>query len=139
VVGLDEVRAFALALPEVEEGPSLPAARRMAAFKVHGKSFLGIGNGGQWMTASLSAADVHAFISGRPEAFQEIRRSGRGLMGLRVDLSTTSPLEAREVIERSWRHCAPQRLLAAGDAPRDTVAGGATEAPGGENGAPLLG
>ena len=34
-----------MTLPEVEEGPPVQAARRIAAFKVAGKSFLGVEKG----------------------------------------------------------------------------------------------
>jgi hypothetical protein len=41
----DELRKIAMSFPEVEEGLPLPAARRVLAFKVAGKSFLGFGAG----------------------------------------------------------------------------------------------
>ncbi len=43
-----------MTLPEVEEGPPVQAARRMAAFKVAGKSFLGVERGGATITVSLA-------------------------------------------------------------------------------------
>lgn len=54
MIGLNEVRAIAMTLPEVEEGPPVQAARRMAAFKVAGKSFLGVERGGATITVSLA-------------------------------------------------------------------------------------
>jgi hypothetical protein len=42
---LDEIRRYALSLPGVKEGPPVPAARRIAAFKVDGTGFLGIEKG----------------------------------------------------------------------------------------------
>ena len=42
MIGLSELRTIAMALPEVEEGPPVQAARRIAAFKVAGKSFVGV-------------------------------------------------------------------------------------------------
>jgi hypothetical protein len=36
VIGLAEIRDIAMALPQVEEGPPIKAARRIAGFKVAG-------------------------------------------------------------------------------------------------------
>ena len=52
MIGLSELRAIAMTLPEVEEGPPVQAARRIAAFKVAGKSFVGVEKGGATMTVS---------------------------------------------------------------------------------------
>lgn len=38
MIELTEIRAIAMALPEIEEGPPVRAAHRIAGFKVAGKS-----------------------------------------------------------------------------------------------------
>ncbi len=78
---------MAMILPEVEEGPPVPAARRIASFKVAGKSFLGVEMGGMTMTVSLSEKEGKAVAAGHPDAYEEIWRNGKTFMGLRVDLS----------------------------------------------------
>ena len=113
MIGLEEIRAIAMSLPEVEEGPPVRAARRIASFKVAGKSFVGVETGGATMTVSLNENDARAFAADHPDAYEEIWRSGKIFMGLRVDLSKIPARRLREVIEASWRHSAPQRLVTA--------------------------
>jgi hypothetical protein len=113
LIGLKEIRAIAIALPEVEEGPPVPAARRIAGFKVAGKSFLGVEAGGAAITLRLSETEARALAAEHAEAYEEIWRNGKIFMGLRVDLSKVPAQRVRELIQRSWRHCAPKRTIAA--------------------------
>ena len=115
LIGLNEVRAFAMTLPEVEEGPPVQAARRIAAFKVAGKSFLGVEKGGATITVSLAENEAKAVATECPDAYEEIWRNGKIFMGLRVQLSKVSLRGLRELIEKSWRHSAPKRIVAAYD------------------------
>jgi len=102
-------------MPEVEEGPPVRAARRIASFKVAGKSFVGVEAGGATITVSLAEKNARAFTAEHPDAYEEIWRSGKTFMGLRVDLSKIPAERLRELIDASWRHSAPQRLVAAND------------------------
>ena len=113
MIELAQIRAIALALPEVQEGPPVPAARRVAAFKVAGKSFVGVEQGLRTMTISLGEREAQSVVAAQPDAYEEIWRAGKGFLGLRVDLSRVSAARVRELIERSWRHSAPRRLAAA--------------------------
>jgi hypothetical protein len=106
---------MAMILPEVEEGPPVPAARRIASFKVAGKSFVGVEKGGMSMTVSLSEKEAKAVVAEHPGAYEEIWRNGKIFMGLRVDLSKVPAARVRELIEKSWRHSAPKRIVAAYD------------------------
>jgi hypothetical protein len=115
MIGLSELRAMAMALPEVEEGPPVPAAHRVAGFKVAGKSFLGLEEGVATMTVALAEDDAQAFIAAHPDAYEEIWRNGKVFLGLRVHLSRVPVRRVRELIEKSWRHTAPQRIVAAWD------------------------
>jgi hypothetical protein len=107
----DELRKIAMSLPEVEEGPPVPAARRILAFKVAGKSFLGLENGGLTMTLSLAEHDARAIEASNPNGHEEIWRHGK-LLGLRLDLSKISSRELLSMVELSWRHSAPKRIAA---------------------------
>lgn len=109
MIGLNEIRAIAMALPQVEEGGSVPAARRIAGFKVAGKSFVGLEVGGKSMTVSLAEKEARSFVVRDPKAYEEIWRKGKIFMGLRVNLAGVSPDRVRELIEASWRHSAPKR------------------------------
>lgn len=115
MTGLSDLRAIAMTLPEVEEGPPVPAARRIASFKVAGKSFVGMEKGGRSMTVSLSEKEAKALAAEHPDAYEEIWRKGKIFMGLRVDLSKVPTPRVRELIEKSWRHSAPKRVVAAND------------------------
>ena len=110
MIGLTEIRAIAMALPQVEEGPPVRAARRIAAFKVAGKSFLGLETGGKTMTISLPEKEAKALLAKNPKAYEEIWRNGKTFMGVRVDLSAISADQLRQLIEMSWRHSASGRV-----------------------------
>ena len=115
MIGLSKLRAIAMALPGVEEGPPVPAARRIAAFKVAGKSFLGVEKEGATITLSLAESDAKAIVVAHPDACGEIWRNRKIFMGLRIDLSRVPVHRVRELIEKSWRHSAPKRIVAAYD------------------------
>jgi hypothetical protein len=106
MIGPREIRDIAMALPEVEEGPPVKAARRIAAFKVAGKSFVGVEKGGATMTVSLDEKDAKAFVAENPKAYEEIWRNQKVFLGLRVFLSEVPVHAVRELIEKSWRHTA---------------------------------
>jgi hypothetical protein len=109
LIGLSEVRAIAMALPGVEEGPPVRAARRVAGFKVGGKSFLGVENGCVTMTVSLGEKEAKVVAAKYPYGVEEIWRNGKVFIGLRVDLSKVPAREVRAFIEKSWRHNAATR------------------------------
>jgi hypothetical protein len=115
LIRLSEIRAIAMSLPEVEEGRPVQAARRIAAFKVAGKSFVGVEEGEATMTISLGEKEAKGVAGEHPEAYEEIWRQGKVFMGLRVELSKLPARRVRELIERSWRHSAPKRIVAAYD------------------------
>jgi hypothetical protein len=87
-----------MALPEVEEGPPVQAAGWIAAFKVAGKSLLGLEKRGETMTVSLAENEAKAILAERPDAYEEIWRNGKIFMGLRVDLSKMTRRQVRELI-----------------------------------------
>ena len=115
MIGPSEIRDIAMALPEVAEGSPVPAARRIAAFKVAGKSFVGVEKGGTTMTLSLDEKEAKAVLAENPTAYEEIWRNKTIFLGLRVLLSEVPLNTLRELIEKSWRHTAPKRVVAAYD------------------------
>jgi hypothetical protein len=108
VIGVDQIRVFAMTLPEVEEGPPVRPARRIAAFKVAGKSFAGVEGSGLSMTVSLAESDAKAYAAQKPDAYEEIWRN-RVLLGLRVDLSKISVDQMKDLIRKSWQHTVSSR------------------------------
>ncbi len=111
MIGLSEIRVIAMTLPEVEEGPPVPAAGRVAAFKVAGKSFLGVEKECVTITVSLAEKEAKTLAAKHPDAYEEIWRNGKIFMGLRIDLSKVPARQIRSLIEKSWRHSAPQRIV----------------------------
>lgn len=77
MIGLDEIRAFAMALPDVQEGPPVPAARRLAAFKVGGESFVGLQKGLETMTVSVGEAEAKDVVARQPDAYEETGETER--------------------------------------------------------------
>lgn len=73
MIGLTEIRAIAMVLPQVEEGPPVRAAHRIAGFKVAGKSFVGVEVGGKSMTVSLPEKEAKRL---RQRIQRHLRRFG---------------------------------------------------------------
>ena len=103
-----EIREFVMALPAVEEGPPVRAARRVAGFKVAGKSFLGIETGEKTVTLSLGE-EARTLAAEHPDTYEAIWRD-KTFMGLRIQLSRVPAARMRELIRSSWRHSAPKRI-----------------------------
>ncbi|PZG17372.1 MmcQ/YjbR family DNA-binding protein [Nonomuraea aridisoli] len=100
----DDVRRLALALPETTQGTHF----RNIAFKVRGRSFAGL-EGDTHVTLSLGEEEVRAAVADET-GIEEIRRSDRPI-GIRVDLGAIAPDRFARLIELSWRHAAPKRLV----------------------------
>lgn len=106
LTSLNQIRALVMTLTGVEEGPPVRAARRIAAFKVAGKSFLGIENGEVTMTVSLDAEQAKALAAAHPAACEEIWRNHKTILGLRLELSKLPRRKVFELIKESWRFTA---------------------------------
>ncbi len=115
MIGVSEIRAIAMALSQVTEAPLVPAARRIASYKVAGKGFVGLEKGGMTMTAGLPQKEAKILIAENPDAYEEIWHDRKKFMGLRVDLSKVSTEAVRGIIEMSWRHTAPKHIVVAYD------------------------
>ena len=115
MTSFSELRAIAMSMPEVVEGPPVPAARRIASFKVGGKSFIGVEKGCATVTIALPEKAAKALVAEHPGAYAEIWRDGKIFMGLRVHLSVVSAHGVHELVEISWRHKAPKNMVAAFD------------------------
>lgn len=112
MLGLDEIRGYAMALPEVEEGTHF----RMPAFKVRGKGFAGLDRRNTHLTVAVDEATAKAAAAADPDTYEEMwRNNGRIFVGLRVDLAKVSGERARELVEHAWRNKAPKRLVTAYD------------------------
>ena len=92
MVTFDDMRGYAMALPEVEEKPHF----RLPGFRVADK-----------LLAHLEKGDTHAIVC----VSQEVWRDGRIFVGLRVDLAKVTEKRVQELIEHAWRNRAPKRLV----------------------------
>lgn len=111
---LGRLRAVALALPEAEERVS---HGRPWFFHAGGPGFLVYGSGtrGPQTVPHPRAAVVHVDDDERPARVQDPRffvpayLDPRGWLG--IDLDDVDWAEVSELVDASWRHAAPRRLL----------------------------
>lgn len=108
----DEVRRFALSLPEATESPHFESD----SFRVRGRIFATLPPDGEHAHVFVDEAEAWTVTQAEGPAFEELWW-GKRRAGLRVHLpSVTSPELVHELIEHAWRGRAPKRLVAAYDA-----------------------
>lgn len=115
MVTTDDIRGFALALPEVEE--FIHFRQQVPGYKVRGKAFAGMERGETTAVFSVSLEDAAAAAAADPAVYEEVWRPGRirSLVGVRVQLAKVSERRVQELIEQAWRNKAPKRVVAAYD------------------------
>jgi hypothetical protein len=104
---LDQVRRFALTLPDVTEEPHF----HYTSFRVRGKIFA---------TAPPDGGCVHVFLADVERelalalypAFVEKLFWGKKLAGIRLTLATATPNAVNALLRQAWSHKAPKRLSA---------------------------
>ena len=102
---LDQVRRYALSLPEVTEQPHFD----YSSFRVRGKIFVTVSPGGQHLNVFVDeeqrelALAVHA-------AFVEKLWWGGKVVGLRVELASADGKVVNELVRQAWARKAPKRL-----------------------------
>src|SRR5204862_7850251 len=88
-----------------------------SSFRVRGKIFATVPEGGRHLHVFVAADEVVALIAENPDAFEELTWGKRIVSdGVRVNLSVAGAAQVRELLEESWRRRAPKRLLASFDA-----------------------
>lgn len=102
---LEEVRAFALALPEVTEEPHF----EKASFRVRGRIFATMPQGGAYLHVFVDEWAVQSCVTEDPAAYEELTWGGR-LAGLRINLGMAQAQPVLELVEEAWRRKAPKRL-----------------------------
>ena len=102
---LDQLRRYALSLPEVTEQPHFD----YSSFRVRGKIFVSVPPGGQHLNVFVDeeqrelALAVHA-------AFVEKLWWGGKVVGLRVELAHADGKAVNELVRQAWARKAPKRL-----------------------------
>ena len=113
MITLDDIRRYALALPEVEEATHF----RLPSFKVRGKGFITVQRGNTHALLSVDQAEATALAAADPDVYEAVWRNGNGriFVGVRIDLAKVSSERIRELVEHAWRNRAPKRLAASYD------------------------
>ena len=102
---LDQVRRYALSLPEVTEQPHFD----YSSFRVRGKIFVTVPPDAQHLNVFVDeeqrelALAVHA-------AFVEKLWWGGKVVGLRVELANADGKAVNELVRQAWARKAPKRL-----------------------------
>ena len=103
---IEQVRIFALSLPEATEEPHF----EMTSFRVKGKIFATAPPDEAWLHVFVTPEEADASVAEDPAAF-ELLRWGKRVSGVRVLLAAAEFGRVRELVEDSWRRRAPRRLV----------------------------
>ena len=110
MIGIDDMRRYALALPEVEEGTHFG----LPSFSVRGKGFANLQKGDTHALLSVSEPEAEALAAEDPQTYEAVSRNGgRIFVGVRIDLAKVTVDRLRTLFAHAWRHRAPKRLVAA--------------------------
>ena len=102
---LDEVRNYALSLPEATEQPHFD----YTSFRV-GKIFATAPPDGRHLHVFVDENETKGLVAENPQVFSELWW-GKRLLGVRVRLPDADPELVCELLEDAWRRKAPKRLL----------------------------
>ena len=108
---IQDLHDAVVAYPEVEVRHYGKNFVRLLAFKTNGKNFVGIEKDTTHATFALAEDEVKALIAEFPSTIESIRKSGK-LIGVRVDVSELPLPQLHKIVEMSWRHVVPKRLVA---------------------------
>lgn len=111
MVSPDDMRAFALSLPEAEEIQTWGHP----TFRVRKKLFATMAPDGSDASIKATIPEQQALIQSQPDVFGIPDYVGRyGWLSVRLD--AVDPDELRELLVEAWRRTAPKRVVAAFDA-----------------------
>lgn len=105
-MNIDEVRRYALGLPQTTEEPH----HKYTSFRVNGKIFA---------TAPPEETHLHVFVDetrrelalvAHPEACEKLWW-GKKVVGVRVSLATAQPSDVEDLLSCAWRRKAPKKLV----------------------------
>lgn len=111
----DDIRRWAMALPEVEE---LSHFRfHVPVFKVRGRTFLGMGADEQTAVFCISEQEADTAAAADPATCEAVRRrdARKSFLGLQVQLGGVADERMKCLVEDAWRQQAPKRLVAERD------------------------
>ena len=108
---LDELRRFALSLPETTEAPHHDAS----SFRVKGKIFATFPPHERHLNVMVDEDEARACAAEGSKAVEELWWGTR-LAGVRVHLAEADSGRVRELLVEAWRRKAPKRVVATFDA-----------------------
>ncbi|MGK5741216.1 hypothetical protein [Micromonospora sp. URMC 103] len=111
MIELADIRRYAMALPGVVEQPHF----RLPGFRVADRLLTHLERGDAHAIVCVGQAEAESAARDEPDVYEEVWRSGRIFVGLRVDLARVTHERMRELIAHAWRNRAPKRLVAQHD------------------------
>ena len=113
MIGLDDIRKLATALPGVEEGVRF----REPIFLVGGTEFVRPERGETHAVIAVGRQEAAIAVAEDPDVYEEVWRTGNGRVfaGLRVDLAKAPADRFAELVAHAWRAAAPAALVTAYD------------------------
>lgn len=111
----DDIRRWAMALPEVEETSHFRF--HVPVFKVHGRTFLGLGQDETTAVFCVSEPQADQAAAADPGTCQAVRRGDarRSFLGLQVELASVPAERLQRLVDQAWHEQAPKKLAAAHD------------------------
>jgi hypothetical protein len=111
VISTEQIRAWAMALPEVSEKQHFRF--KVPLWQVRGKTFLGMGRDETTAVFCISEEAAAAAVTADPELGAPVRRSDarRSFLGLEVQLRGVASGRAEALVIEAWRERAPKRLV----------------------------
>ncbi len=107
---LDQVRRFAMSLPEATEEPHF----EYTSFRVRGKIFATAPPEGEYLHIFVPEAEREMALAAEPD-FLEVLYWGARAAGLRVLLPSAKPQVVYKLLSQAWSGKAPNKLLASSD------------------------
>ena len=104
---LDEVRAFALSLPEATESPHFD----LTSFRVGGKIFATAPKGGTHLHVFVPEEVRAPMLATEPDRYEALRW-GNKVVGLRIPLRHAPKSALHLLLRAAWCAKAPKHLLA---------------------------
>lgn len=106
----EEIRARALALPEVTEKQHFRF--KVPLWQVRGRTFLGMGRDETTVVFCITEDSADAAAAADPEHAAAVRRSDarRSFLGLEVRLAGVPPERIHRLVREAWTTQAPKRL-----------------------------
>ena len=106
---IDDIRTWALALPEVEEKEHFRF--RTPLWKVRGKTFLGMGSDQDTAVFCVSEESANRLAGAHPENVSLERRpdSRRSFLGAQITLNAFTDQQLHALVREAWRAQAPKR------------------------------